>query len=115
MELSFVLGLSLLITHELDAMTAKEWLIFPGLSGLPDEHGRAVFVWAHVPLFALILWGLMGADYAAWRAGLDVFMIGHVVAHLALHGHRLNGFRRPLSWALILGAGGCGLWDLWPS
>lgn len=113
MELSFVLGLGLLCSHELDAMVAKEWLIFPGLSALPDEQGRAVFVLAHVPLFALIFWGLLGGELAAWRTSLDVFMIGHVVAHLALHGHPLNGFRRPLSWALILGAGVCGAWDLW--
>ena len=113
MELSFILALSFLLTHELDAMTAKEWLIFPGLSALSDERGRAVFVFAHVPLFALLFWGLMGTGQAAWRAGLDVFMICHVFAHLVLHRHPLNGFRRSLSWVFILGAGVCGGWDLW--
>jgi hypothetical protein len=99
-----LLTVSLLMTHELDAMTAKEWRIFPGLSRLSDEAGRWCFVVLHVPLFVAVFWGMNGADADTWRTVLNVFAIVHMLAHLALHQHAENGFRRPLSWVLIAGA-----------
>ncbi len=113
MSFSFVIGLSLILTHELDAMTAREWRIFPPLSRLSDENGRWLFVALHVPLFAWMLWGLTGPEQASWRVGFDVFLIAHAFAHLLLHRHPDNGFRRPLSWVLIGGAAVAGALDLW--
>ncbi len=97
-------ALSLLFTHELDAMTAREWRLLPGLSRLQDEWGRRIFVVGHVPLVAAVLWGLSSAEADAWRVGLDVFLLLHAAAHLLLCKHAKNDFRRPLSWILIVGA-----------
>lgn len=108
----FLLNISALLTHELDAMTAKEWLIFPGLSRLDDERGRKIFVWLHIPLFAIILWGITGPYQQSWRWGLDWFSIAHVFAHILFHRHPKNGFRRPMSWIIIVLAGLFGALDL---
>jgi len=113
MSIYFLLGLSFILTHELDAMTAKEWRIFPGLSLLDDERGRQWFVALHIPLFAVLLWGLTGAHQKSWIWGFDIFTIVHLVAHILMHKHSENGFRRPLSWFIIVGAAVMGGVDLW--
>jgi len=60
----------------------------------------------------VVLWGLTGSARDSWAVGFDLFLMLHVVAHAALHRHPENGFRRPLSWALIGGAGLAGALDL---
>jgi hypothetical protein len=112
MTIWFWVAMGCLMTHELDAMTAREWRIFPGLSGMGDAPARALFVALHVPLFGVILAGLAGDSSGAWVRGLDVFCVAHVVAHAALHGHPDNGFRRWESWAYIGGAGAAGALDV---
>ena len=106
-----IVGLSLILTHELDAMTAKEWRIFPGLSRLDDQRGQRIFVAAHVPLFAGVCWAMTVTD-RAWECGFSLFFIAHFVAHLILHRHPQNGFRRLLSCVLIGGAAVAGVNDL---
>ena len=114
--LPLLLGLALLLTHELDAMRCHEWRIFPGLSRLTDDTGRDVFIAVHVPLFALILWGLFGTGAGGWNDAVvpwfDAFLVGHLVAHLALTRHPRNEFRSVLSWVLIGGAAVAGAADL---
>ncbi len=112
MDVGLLAGLSLLLTHELDAMTAKEWRIFPGLSRLDDDAGRWWFVLLHVPLFGVLLWGMFGPNQEGWRLGFEVFLVGHMIAHMLLHRHPENGFRRPLSWVFIGGAGVVGIVEL---
>jgi len=51
----FLLGVSLLFTHELDAMTHSEWRVLPLTSWMAPGLGRVVFVALHVPIFALVL------------------------------------------------------------
>jgi len=101
-----------MLTHELDAVTAKEWRIFPGLSRLEDDRARFWFVALHVPLFAILLAGLLGPNRAQWILGFDVFAVAHAVPHILLHRHPKNGFRRTLSWFLIGGASVFGTVDL---
>ncbi len=113
MSLAFLLGFGLILTHELDAMTAKEWRIFPWLSRLEDDLARRIFVAAHMPLFVLVLWGLTGPNQSTWVRGFDVFLIAHVGAHLLLHNRPENGFRRGVvSWTLLAGPGLAGAVDL---
>lgn len=107
----FLFGMACVLTHELDAMKAREWLIFPGLARLSDELGEQVFIAIHVPLFAIVLWGpFLSESRAQWMHGLSLFFIAHMLAHGILHGHPKNGFRRALSWLWIVGAaaGGAG-------
>jgi len=55
----FLLGLSRLVCHELDAMTHQEWLLLlPILDALPGETAWIVFVIAHIPLFTQYIPGI---------------------------------------------------------
>lgn len=53
----FYLGLSMLLTHELDAMSNHEWRVLPFLRVLPDDIGMLIFVAIHIPILAgFLLW-----------------------------------------------------------
>lgn len=110
----FVAGFCLLLVHEMDAVRLGEWKIFPLLSGMREESGYVAFAALHVPIYALLLLGLLGGGVAedALIVGLDVFFIVHVVLHVVLRNHPENRFRSAFSWALILGAGAFGAADL---
>ncbi len=112
-RLFFFIGLSLIFTHELDAVRQREWRIFPGLALLDDDAGFQVFTALHVPLFLALLWGLFGGGLNEGLAtGLSAFFIVHVGLHLLALRHPENRFTSALSWALIGGAGLCGALDL---
>ena len=109
----FLLGLSLLLMHEMDAIRCKEWRIFPGLSMLDDKTGHSVFLFAHIPIFYWLFWQLTnGSDIDTFRMGFDIFLIVHFGLHLLLLKHKNNEFKDWISWAIIAGAGTCGLLDL---
>jgi hypothetical protein len=114
-DLIFFLGLSLLLTHEMDAIRRHEWRIFPLTAPLSDSLGYLVFTAAHVPLYALTLWALSGADEAIRSntiVGLDLFSVAHVLLHIAFRKHPAYEFSGLFSRGLIGGAGLCGLADL---
>lgn len=113
-ELLFFLGLSLLVTHELDAIRRHEWRIFPLTAGMPERAGYSIFTAAHIPLFLLLFWGLSSSEAvrAPLMSGLSAFSIVHVLLHLLVLSHPLNQFSSPFSWLLIGGAGLCGALDL---
>lgn len=114
-DLVFLLGLSLLLTHEMDAIQHHEWRIFPLTSRMSDRAGYHVFTVAHVPLYLLLLWTLTGAETTIRSAvvvGLDLFFIVHTLLHIALRRHPAYEFSGLLSWSLIAGAGLCGAVDL---
>lgn len=103
-ELLFVLAVSLLFAHELDAVQRHEWRIFPVLSRMPEDIGMRIFIWAHVPLFAAILW--FAAQSIArggngFSLGLSGFCIVHAFLHLAYERHPGCEFRNRLSRTLI--------------
>jgi hypothetical protein len=111
--LFFILGLSCLLTHELDAVRCQEWRIFPATAFLKDATGYAVFTLAHVPLFAALLFALWEpASRSAIARGLDIFFIVHLALHLLYLKHPLNRFTTPLSWSLILLAAVLGALDI---
>jgi hypothetical protein len=110
-HLFFYLGLSLLLTHEMDAIRCKEWLMFPATSFLKDETGFVVFMLLHIPLYTLLLWGLSGANAGLIR-GWDIFFIVHVGLHILFLKHPENRFTTRLSWFIIVGAGVCGALDV---
>lgn len=112
MEPITAITLGLLLTHELDAMTAREWRLLPGLSRLSDARGRVVFVALHAPLHAALFVGLSGPNAAQWATGLAAFCVLHTLAHILLHRHPDNGFRRLDAWLWIGGAGVSGAVEL---
>lgn len=109
----FAIGLSCILIHEMDAVRCKEWRIFPGLSLLDDRWGYRVFSLLHIPLFAWLLYGLMGPDPDGLRHGLDVFFMVHLGLHIGFLLHPKNEFRDWISWTFIVGAALGGALDLY--
>lgn len=90
------------LTHELDAVKRHEWRVLPLTRHLEDRIGEQVFIWAHVPIVATLLWLGAGPTGSSIRDGLAVFAIVHVGLHIAFLGHHAYEFNNPSSWALIL-------------
>lgn len=113
-HLFFLLGFCFLLAHEMDAIRAKEWKMFPGLSGMSDETGYLVFTALHIPVYALLIWGLYGNGGVnrGLILGLDIFFIVHVFLHVIFYSHPENHFRSFFSYVLIFGAGVFGAADL---
>lgn len=102
----FYLALSCLLIHEMDAVRCKEWRIFPILSSLEEKTGFQVFMLAHIPLFGLLLWALIGSENPEnWIQGLNYFCIFHLFAHILFLRHPKNEFKDWMSWLWIAGAG----------
>jgi hypothetical protein len=110
----FVLGFCFLLAHEMDAIKAKEWKIFPVLNKMEEEAGYRAFTALHIPIYAFLLWGLFadGGATVGLVVGLDVFFIVHVFLHLIFYNHPENRFRSVFSYVLIFGAGMFGAVDL---
>lgn len=115
-HLLFVLGFCFLLAHEMDAVRLKEWRMLPVLSGMDGEVGYRAFVLLHVPLYALLLWGILGGGDAGFVLiiVLDAFFVVHLALHVFLRNLPENRFGSVFSWALILGAGAFGALDLMP-
>ena len=112
----FLIGISFLMVHEMDAVRCKEWRILPGLSLLSNKAGQLVFIFAHIPLFIMVFYQLIYiTDNSAFRIGFDIFMIVHIALHLVYLRHKNNEFKDWISWTIIIGAGLCGILDLWLS
>ncbi len=109
-DLLYYLMVGTFFTHELDAVKRHEWRVSPLTSFLPERVGEQIFIWFHVPLFALLLWGGDGYPESATRIGLSAFAIVHVGLHLIYRRHPAYEFNNVSSWSLIvltglLGAG----------
>lgn len=89
-------------THELDAVKRHEWRVLPLTSFLPDRIGEQTFIWLHLPLFALLMWGGHGDPANATRIGLSAFAIVHVGLHILYRRHPANEFNNVSSWSLIV-------------
>lgn len=110
----FLAAITFLLIHEFDAIRRKEWLIFPGLSGLSDETGYRVFTAAHIPLVFLVLAGLANGliFQPVIRVSLDVFCLAHIGLHIICYRLPKNEFLSRFSWLIILGTGLAGVIDL---
>lgn len=103
-DLIFTLGLSLLLTHELDAVRRHEWRIFPLLSRMSDRSGYTVYILGHIPLFLLVFWFVAHPSPGA-RQGFqffaDLFMVAHLGLHFNFQSHEQYEFTSALSRWLI--------------
>lgn len=107
-DLLFYTSLATLLTHELDAMTQSEWRLLFVLRSLPESIASNVFVIAHVPVVALVLWltAHKSATIGDWsRLAIALFTIIHAGLHKHLELHPAYTFTSPLSVGLIYGAG----------
>jgi hypothetical protein len=110
----FVVALSFILLHEMDAVKQHEWRIFPLTFWLNDRLGYFVFMALHLPLYVLLFWNLYRADgpnHTLIR-GFNIFFIVHVFLHLLFLKHPKNEFKSVFSWVIILGAGISGFIDL---
>lgn len=103
-HLLFVVILSLLLIHEMDAIRTKEWKMFIGLKNLSDEKGYVVFTLIHLPLyFAALL--ILGQNWETAKLILfyiiDGFVILHAIIHFAFKRHPDNGFNSIFSKIVI--------------
>jgi hypothetical protein len=100
-----------LFTHELDAVPNHEWRGLPLLQSLPDESGMAVFIAAHVPLFAVLI-ALVATSNARIRVlsrlGIAVFLVVHGLLHGLSVGQPTYEFSSRLSNLLIFGSSAFG-------
>jgi hypothetical protein len=108
----FLLGLALLLVHELDAVRCHEWRMFPGLAALPDRWALRLFILLHVPLLYVLLGGVAAGPDTRLVVALDLFFVLHLGLHLLFLRHPQNEFRDALSWTLIVGAAMSGGIDL---
>ena len=108
---AFYLGLAMLFTHELDAVSNHEWRVLPLLSGLADNTGRLLFLYAHIPLFALLLALVASLNTSVRRRarwGISIFLVLHGVLHFLFFRHPHYEFSGADSNILIFGAAGFG-------
>lgn len=109
---AFYLGLSLLFTHELDAMSNHEWRILPVLSALSDAAGATVFLIAHVPLFALVIAFVASLNLKTRTKARNIasgFLIAHAALHYWFSDDSAYEFSSLVSSFMIFGAALCGV------
>ena len=110
-DIVFFLGLSSILTHELDAVSNHEWRVLPLLQALPDETAEVVFIAAHVPLFAVLIALVASSDTRTRRfsrLGIGAFLFLHGLAHALSTGHAAYEFSSILSRLLIFGGAAFG-------
>jgi hypothetical protein len=110
-DIAFYLGMGSLFTHELDAVPNHEWRGLPLLRALPDEPAMAVFIAAHVPLFALLIALVASSNpriRALARAGIAGFLLVHGLLHWSSMGRASYEFSSTLSSLLIFGGSAFG-------
>ena len=102
-QLTFLITLSLLLVHEMDAIQAKEWKMFIVLKDMADEMACKVFIGIHFPLYFCAFYALLSGGTAEYvlKIIIDVFLLGHAVIHFAFRKHVDNGFRSLYSKAII--------------
>jgi len=111
-NLLFLLGLSLLFTHELDAVLRREWRLLFVLRHTREDLAASVFVAIHVPLLLVLLLVATGpsSELLFWgRAAISAFLVVHAGLHWRLRHRAQCDFNSGLSRGLIFGAAGVGV------
>lgn len=97
----FIINISLLLVHEMDAVRNREWRMFIVLKDMEDEKACRIFVLAHVPLYVAALFLLMSPAKLIVFYVLDVLLILHAVIHFGFRHHKHNAFTSTISKAII--------------
>jgi hypothetical protein len=100
----FVVIISLLLLHEMDAIRAREWKMFIVLKDMSEETAYKVFLFIHFPLYIAAFYVLcnesMQSGYIL-KVSIDIFLIGHAILHYGFRNHNSNGFSAYYSKAII--------------
>ncbi len=108
----FYLGVGTFFTHELDAMTHHEWRVLPLTSWLSDEYGLLVFLFFHIPLFAILIALIASTNeklrYRS-RVGISIFLLFHGLLHCLFIGSANYEFTNSTSNILIFGGAALGV------
>jgi len=100
----FIVMLTLLLIHEMDAIRAKEWKMFIVLKNLEDELAYRIFTLAHIPIYFFVLFVLVRVEMPAiapFKYSVDIFLIIHAVIHYCFRKKPNNGFRSLFSITII--------------
>lgn len=103
----YYLAISLLIAHELDAVTHSEWRLFFVLRDLHEATAVRSFALVHVPLVFATLWSSHHSNASVrdrTKLGVSIFLVVHAGLHFALSGTPQYDFDGLLSRGLILGS-----------
>lgn len=98
---SFILNLSLLFIHEMEAVRYREWKMFIILKEMNDSNAYTAFMLLHLPLYIFILLLLLTGYQGLGFILLDVFLILHALIHFGFRKHRNNGLTGALSKTII--------------
>ena len=101
----FYLALTLFLTHEMDAVRRREWKMFIILKDMEDEKAYHIFLLLHIPLYLTILLLLLSPFSQIAYYIVDVFLIAHMLIHLAFRNHQANKFDNTVSKMIINLAG----------
>ena len=83
---AYLLNLVVLILHEIDGAYWREWRFFGAFGrSLSDTTGLSVYLWSHVPIFVLLLYGLVSLDALSGRI-ISILFSGFMICHFFLHG-----------------------------
>ena len=99
LKILFTTNIILLILHEMDAIFWKEWRIF-GINN--DKIGRSGFILAHIPIFIVILSGLLYSETTYGKL-ISIILSGFLVVHFGLHlqSYSKKLFNELLSFGII--------------
>ena len=101
----FALELSLLFTHEMDAIHRQEWKMFIFFKNMTDEKSCNIFMLLHIPLYAAILSLLFSAYLNIGCYIVDIFLLVHMLIHWGFRKHPENRFNGIISKGIINLAG----------
>ena len=100
----FLIIISLLLLHEMDAIRAKEWKLFIFLKDMRDETAYRIFALIHLPLYFGVLYLLInGGETISFvmKLVINVFLIAHAVLHYCFRKKEHNGFNTCYSKTVI--------------
>jgi len=101
----FSINISLLFVHEMDAVKNKEWKMFIVLKDLKESMAYAVFTLIHLPLYTILIFLLLRAQYQMCFYIVDGFLILHLLLHIFFERNPANGLRGKMSRVIIYAMG----------
>ncbi|AOY77588.1 DUF6713 family protein [Clostridium formicaceticum] len=104
----FILNLSFLLLHEMDAIRNKEWKMFIYLKNMEDDKAYQIFTVMHLPIYVVMLFVLVNyfsnLELMIYLI-LDLFLIFHSIIHYIFKRHSENNFNSSFSKIIIYSMG----------
>lgn len=100
----FIVIISLLLIHEMDAIRTKEWKMFIILKDISNELAYKIFTFVHLPLYFIAIFVMVQGGVSANAIlyfVIDFFLIGHSIIHFCFRKKPNNGFTSTFSKTII--------------